>query len=345
MTVLFFFILLASVQCIVYQHQVVNASCPCFFEFRVTMAGFGHRFFETLIGIHFSYILGCTFLSNEGTFLGYGKHGQYDKLEKYINIADGEQTRRSIGHLLSRPDVRVTYPFPSNQPECGALYWLDGISCTEAVEGWCVQLPNIYEPVSQVAREKFYRRKELGGAVSILGSTAESLTVVWHLRVGDYVIKGNDEAFYENIFDVLDQTILQVSSCFVVHFIFECETCGREPPDSHLVTKRLCEERNLTCLFHGNLSVEESLQAMIHASLLVTSGSSFSAVAGVLSHNVILFAENKDRHCPTCFLLNSHIRLSSEGTISRLEAMRTRAMIGAKFRHRIQNCRGLPSNN
>jgi hypothetical protein len=329
MVILAFFL---STFCALYQHQSLNHSCPCVFDFqRYKIAGLGHKLFEIFIGISIAYEIGCTFVY-ESDFHVIGEHGQYKEVIEWLNVEDGEYSQTDW-QTLGLESVQIDYPLTRPlEKKCRTRYHFRSDQCkVGAMTSWCLDLlpPALYRAAVFIATEKFYRRRNNLHPAPQLGE----ISVVWHIRVGDRNLRQENSVHYRNLIRFLQLHI--ASQKWRIVFAFECTSsrCENSAPTGYTFLAELCA--GFDCVFDASSSVLQHLQLMIGADVLVTSGSSFSYAAAVYSTNIIIFTPNKMRQCPLCYLLDHYVVSNEDGDISPLEAAKFIALLRRKQWHTV----------
>jgi hypothetical protein len=338
-------LLLLSARAQIYKHQKINESCPRLFEFifHNPGPGVGHRVFELVAGIFFSYQMRSTYVFDNRTWSYDGIHGAFDDIHTFLNLGDGEVPRQVVeaSHMSTFQRIPVTYPFSSRyESMCNVWFHIDSISCPSVpFGGFCVAFDGIFEEASHILREKFYRRPILPRQM-VLPTVFEfdpfnKVFVAHHLRVGDRVLLEGAQSHYEAIF-ALHLRLWGSSTRFSVHFVFECGECTGNPPHSHAFLVQLCAKFGISCIFLGGLSVRQALVTLIRADVLVTSGSSFPALAAIYSNGLVLYSQNKDAFCPTCYAMRNYFQLSENGTLTERDELRLIAVAHERFRKKIK---------
>jgi hypothetical protein len=98
----------------------------------------------------------------------------------------------------------------------------------------------------------------------------------------------------------------------------------------------MCARFSVRCVFHGSLSVRQALFTLIRADVLVTSGSSFPALAAIYSNGLVLYSQNKDAFCP-CYAMRNYFQLSENGTLTERDELRLIAVAHEVFRKKFRN--------
>lgn len=113
---------------------------------------------------------------------------------------------------------------------------------------------------------------------------ASGIHIVWHIRVGDVELHPAGDIFYKNLFDDLFSALHTTK--VVLYFIAEWRVLKAE--------ERQAYEDYLNNLIFGrwrtifiSLSIHETLAYMMHADVLIGSGSSLPAVAALFSDSTV----------------------------------------------------------
>ena len=294
-----------------YGHQEINSSCECYLHFRANEdVGFGHRFFEIMLGIYFSYELGCSYVY-KNTLLNSGMHGEYAQFKNYLKIDEGEISIDQIDKTKFQIE-NIQHPFLNSvlENKCNKYYIMTPECCNyEETKGiWCLISPYVsYEMVSLIAKEKLNRRIHPHPHLFIL----KNINIVWHLRIGDKTLHGNDRKHYDNISHLLKTVLKNIPHIFF--FVFECPSCNGNPPSSFNYLKEICE--NEECHFIGNSTVLETFNMMVQATILITSGSSFADAAAMLTKNIVIYTYHEDRKFNDYKRLLRFINIESKGNL------------------------------
>lgn len=312
-----------DINSLTYEHQKINENCPCFLEFEnLVVAGFGHNFFEILLGIHFSYLINCTYLF-KNTFKQHGIHGNYLELNEYVRLEEGEIDIKLI-QKDKYNETRLIFPFSINvqQNKCYRRFVIGSQSCLhENKMIWCLDSKTIsFEDVSIIAKEKFNRKTH----IKPFFFEIKTINIVWHLRIGDISIHKNDSLHYETIYIRLVNLLKRFQ--INLFFIYECSTCDLENGFSFLKTFK---NANFKTMFISNLSILQSFNAMVQSDILITSGSSFSYAAALLSKNIVIFTENKAIECPECYCLKRYVNFYKYNQFEKLKFI---ALININFK-------------
>ena len=288
-----------SNQTIINHEQTINPSCPRFAYMGIQrQAGLGHRFSEVVMGMVFAFENDATFVYQDDAFsVGDSAHGtgSYPWMDAFFPAS-------THFHLLSavretwRPALVKVSPWVAagrHAGECNILLQTCGQCCSfwqktplgEGLDGdvegphWCqTHLMGIFNAAKVKVRTVFDAGRACPGTPAF--HDLDEFVIVWHLRVGDVVLNAQ-QAYYRKILQQLAPAFVRVPSR--IFFVGENGTKEAFPFLGSAGT--IIED----------LPPRESLCHMIQADMIITSGSSFAAMAVLLaSRPVVLQAAAKE---------------------------------------------------
>lgn len=153
------------------------------------------------------------------------------------------------------------------------------------------------------------------------------ITIVWHLRLGDIVLNSNKEHFVQLALQLA--TLLQKANNLPVHIFFlgQDNVLGSFP-----FLPEICKD-----LFQGNCSypimgVKETLYYMVESDVLITSGSSFPAIAALLRTKGLVLYEYPKENVLGIYELSEHGLIDPNGTIVKPSMSELRHQLQVIFR-------------
>lgn len=279
--------------------------------------GLGHRFTEVVLGMKFAQENNVTYLYNKDTWSPVGIHGGYEWMIDFLPLHAIEVTRNDHYH---RQQQQQGLQVIQGQWEWMVQHYSKENSCNIEMRTklnmcckdrwsnetcWCTfdeGRMGSFDTFKGRLREAFSKSKyftpkhlslrlqDLGvdksiNVTTITNKTSYSL-IVWHLRVGDIVLNARHE-YFSNIATQLSFSFQNSTMIPLIIFLGEG---GKEGMKSFPYLPSLCHDFFLNNCFYPNMDVKDSLYHMIHSDILITSGSSFSAMAGVLRSNGMTLA-------------------------------------------------------
>lgn len=310
-----------------------------------THNGLGHRFTEVVVGMTFAQEINATYLYNKDGWLLKGKHGSYDWMVDFLPLHDIYATRNDHDHRIQQEqglqvieghykwmvqhysnntcniEMRTWLHFCcENEKPCFCTTDNNMIGSFDAMKGWFREAfsKSNYSTPTQLS----VRLQELGIDTSNVNTTeASHLLVIWHVRVGDLVINNRTE-YFSTIATQLSYAFQNSSMTPLIAFLGEG---GEDVMMKHFpFLPSICQDFFSNNCFYPNLDVRASLYHMIHSDMLITSGSSFSAIAGILrSTGMTLAAAPKEGKKAAGFYETSEqLRIARNGTIAMIDALK-----------------------
>jgi hypothetical protein len=288
-------------------------SCPCFFSFLPSRnAGFGHRFLELATGHMLADDLNCTYVAQRFTFAQLGTHGSYAALAALLRLNRGELFVDRVQPPLVEKASSLTHPFTKDvrdkvaKRDCArnALFVMSGQSCFgPRGRYWCLVMPNV---APRGALKHLVPRWPLAARATAPGPPwldADDCQIVTHLRFGDVVLL-NRTRLFKNVFAYTTATWPR---CSTYRFLgaatrsTDLQLPRKAPPPQFAFLPAVCKQFNVSCEFHHELSIVDSFVAMVRATVLFTTGSSFAQVAALYRTGPTLHVDGKDVDvCPRC---------------------------------------------
>jgi hypothetical protein len=256
----------------------INDDCIRVLEFdRSTYAGLGHQISELVFSAYLS-----------GRFNAALKASRFDRDVVAVHHSDNYgfiNEFLGIDRFVSNSDLdtaglkQIDVTDLTNQ-ECGILYkghWQRCEEDTDCFQSFLMQLA--FSKLAPCFRSESFLNGKWKSASPFLQSEFET-EIVWHIRVGDREPHPVGDPFYRNLFRDLN-AVLQANKTRV-HFIAEWSILSTEK--RHDYQKFLEEVMGHTWKMRfASLSLLETLAHMMHANLLIGSGSSLPTVAALFS--------------------------------------------------------------
>jgi len=145
------------------------------------------------------------------------------------------------------------------------------------------------------------------------------VSLVWHVRVGDIVLNARKDYFWKIASQIAHS--FHQSRVPLPRVVVLGEGGEEAVLKSFPFVKEMCHWFfNSSCLF-PIMNVEESLQCMIHSDVLVTSGSSFSAVAAALRSSGIALAALPKEGVRGIYDVSENLEIAHDGTILEIDRL------------------------
>lgn len=312
--------------------SLVAADCPCFVGMWLTPNGLGNRVAETIAGWQMADELGCEYLFDREGFERGSVHGSYHGVAEFLGISRGLRTWHEVRHLIDEEVELHEWPAARIDNKCNVLY--------KAAHTQICRFKNRYTTWCTYAIEwdqhKWRLRERFRSANPRFPSALRllrSLTVAWHLRVGDIVPDRGNKQFFSSVAATLSQAALKERRSVQFHFVFRHDS--REfPKDFAFISETVCAR--WACTRHWQQNVTESLHTLMSADVLVTSRSSFSYVAALYTRGLVLFETPKEE-CEHCYWLSEYMRVDKSGNVFNAEELTARISLilrSGRWRHR-----------
>jgi hypothetical protein len=279
------------------EHDNFNPRCPRFAYVRVLpWNGLGHRFAEVLLGMEFAFENDASFVFQDDAFSsGDSVHSEngYPWMDEFLPLKRHFQTLNEINKTW-QPDRVKVFPWDTaitQARNCNVILETKGDSCINWQQrpsedaqanneiSWCqlfrvgtynaakIRLQNVFNQSHACPSSPFYQ-------------DSDSFVVIWHLRVGDIILNPHMD-YYQAILEQLKEPFSHIPC--KIYFIGEK---GAVQAFSFL---------NTTGALLEDFTPRETLCHMIQADMLITSGSSFAAIAALLAQKpVVLQAQAKE---------------------------------------------------
>ena len=320
-----------------------TTECPRFAMMMPTRnSGLGHRFTEVVLGMKFAQEINATYLYNQGTWSVVGNHGRYDWMAEFIPLQETEVTRNKKEQQQQLHDLQIVQgqwawmvQNYSEKNSCNIEMRTKLSMCCEnrwsgRKKCWCTKDKariGSFEAMKGRLREAFSKSKYTASKQlpDLLGqnksnATESHLWIVWHLRVGDIVLNAREE-YFSKIATQLAFAI-QNSSSMVPLVVFLAEGGETGMTKSFPFLPSICHDLFSDNCFYPKMDVRDSLYHMIHSDILVTSGSSFSAVAGLLRSSGMTLAAIPRDGVVGIFETSEQLLVDRDGTIPEIDALK-----------------------
>jgi len=311
--------------------------------------GLGHRFSEVILGMKFAQEVNATYLYNKDTWTPIGKHGGYNWTIDFLPLHYTEVTRNDHIHRQQQQDLQVI----QGQWEWMVQHYSKKNSCNieirtklnmcckdqwSNVTCWCPMDKGrigSFESMKGRLREAFsksnystptqlsLRLQDLLGVdntnVTTTGKASYSL-IVWHLRVGDIILNARHE-YFSNIATQLSYAFQNSTMIPLIVFLAQGGEKG-ELFKSFPFLPSLCHDLFSNNCFYPNMDVRDSLYHMIQSDVLITSGSSFAAMAGLLRSNGMTLAARSKEGVVGIYETSEQLLIDKDGTIAKIGALK-----------------------
>lgn len=264
----------------------VNVSCPRFIAFsHLPNAGLGHKLTEMLFAWRMARELRATYLTDLSAFSS-SDHHSYDWAVTRFGLAEGEVMTVAASAQLYSPVVVTLCPYNNvtlrdTMPTCNVVYRVPHYTCCNYD---CFQvMAGLFEEQKECLRGKY--RTSAARFLPIPSSVDQDyIAIVWHLRVGDVALHGNDEKFFKNVWAFISKALspLPMRNYFVGE--------SRPAIDNYFPFLATFPAASVHAL-----GVVPSMTMMQDADVLVGSGSSFPQVVGLTSTDTV-FLNHEPKH-------------------------------------------------
>lgn len=275
--------------------------------------GLGHRISQIAIGIVYALEKNASLVIDRTQFTSEGSHGSYPwaidtfGLRSLIDISDLNISAMSV---IKEPLWHVS---ETDTMECNVLFETCDECCSALNRTNLSQQTYCYNTkhwAFAISRPYFMRLRQTLDFEThrILQRCRQrgKVDAVWHVRVGDIVLTDSTKKVYIDTVMNTIATLFNVSVQFYV--ISEGDTKAFEFHQDFARHK---------VIFLDSLSAEESLKMMIQSSILITSGSSFSAIAALVKDNTSIAFQSPPKEGSTgIYELYEHAVLDAKGTVT-----------------------------
>lgn len=241
-----------------------------------TTSGFGHMTSSVILGYKYALEQNATIVIDRSKFLNRGRHGAYPWAIDLLGLDTLQDVNQLPTSHLTVVDEAVWLNHFSVEPVCGVMYRSCERCCSTLNRSNMLQVDWCFgntQRVFQVARPFFlqrFRYPRLNVSNSLIDCRLSGrIDVVWHVRVGDFQVPHATKKI------LIDRVMNQTSELF-----------GDLKLNLYVLSEGNLSQHGFTDHFKpykpfylDALSVEEAFGTMVDASVLITSGSSFAAVA------------------------------------------------------------------
>jgi len=301
----------------------------------------GHVFSEVVMGMSFAEETNATYLYNDRIWDNEGKHGSYKWMTGFLPLQETELTKNDSTHRNQQRGVKIDsktwaqWVEDSKQkpPWCNIEMRTKLTNCCGNPLGsklcWCATDTariGTFDAMKGRLRKAFSKSKDsLSNQLNVtklLGHSQKPKEpfslVVWHLRVGDLVLNARRE-YFVTIATQMASVFQNSSLVPLIVFIGE----GGEPSivKSFPFLPDICDDFFSSNCFYPELGVRDSLYHMIHSDILVTSGSSFSAVAGMLRSSGMTLAARAKEGVVGIYETSEQIHINKDGSIPMIDGL------------------------
>ena len=289
------------------------------------------------MGMKFAQETNSTFVYHDRVWSRRSKHGQYPWMTDFLPLQTTELTKNDITYQIHRDELEtITGQWAhvvqrSKGTMCNVSFHVTINNCCEDPNSdetcYCTKDTariGAFEDMKGRLREAFSRSEYtppeqlldlLGGA----NNTRPYVSIVWHVRVGDIVLNPRKEYFWT--------IAAQIAAAFqnsnaIPHVNIFGEGGESVISEAFPFIHEMCHE-----FFHGSCSyldmdVRDTLYHMIYSDVLVTSGSSFSAMAGLLRSRGVTLAATPKEGVVGIYELSEHLKINQDGSIPKIALLK-----------------------
>lgn len=309
-----------------------------------TRNGLGHRFTEVVMGMKFAQDVNATYLYNNHVWSLDGLHGSYKWMNEFLPLQENELTRIDPKYREQQQKERVRIVGgqwaqmvdDSKKNPCNVEIRTILYKCCEnrLSKGlcWCTKDTariGTFEAMKGRLREAFSKSKysvsenllDLLGRGKSNNTTAPFSVIVWHLRIGDIVLNAREE-YFSTISAQIVSAFQNSTSSMVPLVVFLAEGGEKGISESFPFLPSICRDLFSDNCFYLDMDVRNSLYYMIHSDILVTSGSSFPAVAGLLRSSGMTLAARSKENVVGIYETSEQLLIEIDGTIREIGALK-----------------------
>jgi len=325
--------------------------CPRFAYMDFTRNGLGHRLSELVFGLQLATKANATYILDTKAWTLNGGHGNYSWLldllplhNHYITMEYFDLWKRvKQGLNMSRPMNTITGQWKhilinSKIMDCNVIFRAKLKKCCERTlnprnDCYCTGISShtgAFEEQKELLRSiwkestyrpphelLYYSNKNPRGNNSQDTNDNRMVSIVWHVRLGDIVLR-NDKEYFGTIASQIANSFRESnSSTPLLPFVVVMGEGGKDAILQHFdFWPELCYQYfNDRCVY-PDLDVQETLYHMVQsADILVTSGSSFPATAAMLRSNGITLATMPMEGLTGIFGVSENIDIDVDGRI------------------------------
>lgn len=231
---------------------------------------------SVILGYKYALEQNSTIVIDRSKFLKEGHHGAYPWAIDLLGLDTLQDINQLPTTNLTVVDEPVWLNHFSVEPVCGVLYRSCEQCCSSLNRSNMLQVDWCYgntQRVFQVARPFFlqrFRYSKLKSSNSLIDCRLSGrIDIVWHVRVGDIQVEHATNKI------LIDRVMNQTSELFG-----DLKLNLYVLSEGNLTQHGLADHfKSYTPVYLDGLSAEEAFGTMVDASVLITSGSSFAAVA------------------------------------------------------------------
>ena len=259
------------------EHRLkADAECPRILHIeRTRLAGLGHQISEMLVALRLSSQLNLTPHLTKFDFVESNHGENYSVINDLFGLHAISNKSGVMFSLLEQVTLGSLKP-----ADCGVLVVGDMSTCRTIN---CFHSPSTSLLFNDAP--KWFRQVAVDEGNWLHRDpflSTDTFNVVWHVRVGDVHLHRPGDSFYENILTELEELFNDFKH--VVHFFLGAwhRLSDREYEEYELFFKNLTSNASLVWS-----NTEDSLLSMMHADMLIGSGSSLPLVAKLFSEKPI----------------------------------------------------------
>lgn len=304
----------------------LQKECPRFATMGFSRnAGLGHKFAEIVFGMDFAEETNSTYVIDERALDARGKHGSYKWFLKFLPLLQQEiplskvRSLKKIATITGRWNQLVQRSYQNKT--CNVLLLTSLHTCCDHKKTcYCTKSRvGAFERVKWRMRDAFMKStytpsRQLDDLIEApmknVTHSGKQLTITWHLRSGDFVINANNPEYFEHVASQLASVLSNAGVSFHVFFFGENDMLQKFP-----FVPGICQRHLHGQCSYPKSSVMETLYYMTKSDILVTSGSSFPAVAALLRTDGIVLNAVPKENLIGVYEVNEQGRLAVDGTI------------------------------
>lgn len=322
-------------------HPEVDTNCSRFATMdHEAPNGLGHKLTEVVFGMDFAEATNSTYVYNYRVWsFPRGRHGSYKWLPEFLPLQNTEITIDYLDQLKQEREGwnnGTTFQRIEGQ-------WDDVVEkskrnnlcdvefhtrlrycCDDPLSRGTCYCTETEARIGSFERMKWRLRKALSQSnytppeelSDMLPNSVVS--IVWHIRVGDIVLNARKEYFW----NIATQIATTFKDSKVPPHIFFMGEGGRDAIlKSFSFIPEMCDQLFNSSYSFPLIDARSTLYFMITSDVLVTSGSSFSAVAAMLRSSGIVLAAVPKEGIVGIYGVSENLEIDQDGTIPKIEVL------------------------
>lgn len=292
-----------------------SMKCPRYAFLSGPTSGLGHMISRVILGGFYALQKNATLVIDKGQFNSSGAHGAYPWAIEYFGFDSLTDIRELNISSLTVVDEPIWHKYIEESPICNILFRTCDSCCSVLNRShieqkfWCYGR-NHWAFAAQ--RQYFMELKKTTtkslNALPVLQASWNSgfVDVVWHVRIGDLELPYSNRKFY------IDEVMRNIGNMFqgMKIQLFVVSEGNTSSFDFHPWFQAHGAQ------FLQNVSVIDALQLMIDSSVLVTSGSSFSAIATYFKPKETISFQSEPKEGTGIMDIFEHAFLNLKGNVT-----------------------------